>query len=135
MTLNITQHDSVSRSEKFNLRIDIIAVAIFALPIVLRMPEWYLGLEGLLAAILIGFVLLGAMTLWILLSRNIHSQSKQEFFTVNRAAGWSMNIIILTSMFIQEMDIFLAIYAIALASFNTASYMWLKKPIDSSLVS
>jgi len=132
MKVNVTLHDLEHKNDKFNIRLDIIAVIIFALPLVMRMPEWYLVLEALLGIMLIILVCLGAATLLVLLSRNLHSALEKEFFTVKRGLGWCMNIVIITSMFIQELDWLLAVYLITLAAFNTSTYMWLKKPVDSS---
>lgn len=132
MKVNVTHHDLESRDAKVNIRLDIIAVMIFAYPLGMRMPEWYLILEALLGISLIIFMCLSAASLLVLLYHNHHSALKKEFFTVKRGIIWCMNIVIITSMFIQELDWLLSVYLITLAVFNVSTYMWLKKPLDSS---
>lgn len=132
MKANVAPDDLESRDAKVNIRLDIIGVVIFALPLVMHIPEWYLVLEAVLGISLIIFVCLCTATLLVLLSHNHHSSLGKEFFTVKRGLGWCMNIVIITSMFIQGLDWLLAVYFITLAAFNVSTYMWLKKPVDSS---
>lgn len=128
MKLNITEVDPTSKSEKVSLPLDLICTFIFAVGLIFAMPEWYLVMEAVLAVILIGFVILGSLTMWTMLSFNKRPPAPQEFFTVRRCViGWFTAIVILTSLYVQELDALFAIYLIGVMMFNTTSYMWLKK--------
>lgn len=129
MKLNITEIEiGTTKSERFNLPLDIICTLIFLVPIFIAMPEWYLVMEAVLATILVGFVFLGSLTIWTVLSFNKKPPTTQEFFTIKRCVvGWFTNIVILTSLYVQELDFLLGIYMVGVLMFNITSYIWLKK--------
>jgi len=128
----IKQTDRETDSTKFNIRLDLIAAVLFAVPLFITMPEWYLSVEAVVGIAIIVFSAIGVASISaVLLSKN-KANNGLKFFDWGRVTGLGFAALILTSMFIQEMDTLFVIYLIIQTAFQLVTYMWMRKPLDSS---
>lgn len=132
MKLTMTQHET--ESDKINIRLDCLVIAIFAIPFIapsfMVLPEWYITLEIVTGFIVIGFCAIGIGVLAMGLALDQHPKVKLPYFTLKRYLAWGIGALILTSMFVQGMTNLFSVYLIALLAFNVLSYTWMNTPID-----
>ena len=103
------------KSVSINLNFGYIIVAIFAVPLFMAVPEWYIMLEIPLAIfmIIVSFISTGALLgiVYMAMYKDV-PLLEENYWSRGTLIGFGVVVVILTSMYIQNMIILFSLYLI-----------------------